>query len=71
MSDNKSLYRYSFESNGLDPDIRYTHRQVKLLGLAYDGTYLWVTTSNFELMKVDWTTKETLAIYPMGENRSI
>ncbi len=36
--------------------------------MAYDGEYLWVTTSNFELMKVKWATKETVAIYNMGDN---
>ncbi len=68
VAQNKSLYKYSFESNGVDPDILYTTPTGRIVGLAYDGTYLWVTTSNFELMKVDWATKETLSIYPMGEN---
>ncbi|NPA51164.1 MAG: hypothetical protein GXO02_06010 [Epsilonproteobacteria bacterium] len=65
----KSLYTYDFNSNAITSSTPlYTTPTGKIVGLAYDGTYLWVTTSNFELMKVDWATKETLNIYSMGDN---
>jgi len=64
----KSLYTYDFNTNSITSNALYTTPTGKIVGLAYDGTYLWVTTSNFELMKVNWATKETLNIYSMGEN---
>jgi len=69
VAQSKSLYVYDFDSNTIDTsNVLYSTPTGKIVGLAYDGTYLWVTTSNFELMKVKWSTKETLAIYAMGDN---
>jgi len=64
----KSLYIYDFNSNTTTSTPLYTTPKGKIVGLAYDGTYLWVTTSNFELLKVNWATKETIATYYMRDN---
>ncbi len=29
---------------------------------------MWITTSKFDLLKVDWTTKELLGRYQMNDN---
>jgi len=69
VAETKSLYLYDFETNSAElSKPLYTTPTGKIVGLAYDGEYLWVTTSNFELMKVKWATKETVAIYNMGDN---
>jgi len=69
VAQNKSLYVYDFNSNRVTSSTPlYTTPTGKIVGLAYDGTYLWVTTSNFELIKVDWATKNNLAIYYMRDN---
>jgi len=68
VAETKSLYLYDFETNSAElSKPLYTTPTGKIVGLAYDGEYLWVTTSNFELMKVKWATKETVAIYNMGD----
>jgi uncharacterized protein YjiK len=67
----KSLYTYDFNSNQADMNnTLYTTPTGKIVGLAYDNNsnILWVTTSNFELIKVNWSTKNTEAIYKMRDN---
>ena len=69
VASDKSLYKYNFETNTTG-DVLYTTPKGKIVGLAYDknSTTLWVTTSDFEILKVNWDTKETLAIYKSRDN---
>ncbi len=69
VSSGKSLYKYDFDTNTTG-DALYTTPKGKIVGLAYDDatTTLWVTTSNFEILKVNWQTKETEAIYQSRDN---
>jgi len=66
----KSLYTYDFDTNQIGSTPLYTTPKGKIVGLAYDenSNTLWVTTSNFELIKVNWSTKETQAVYNMRDN---
>jgi len=66
----KSLYTYNFDTNQTGSIPLYTTPKGKIVGLAYDenSDILWVTTSNFELIKVNWSTKETEAVYKMRDN---
>ncbi len=65
----KTLYNYDFDTNSVDMNNSlYTTPTGKIVGLAIDGDTLWVTTSNFELHKVNWTTKTTEATYQMRDN---
>ncbi len=65
-----SLYTYNFDTNQTGSNPLYTTPAGKIVGLAYDenSSTLWVTTSNFELLKVNWVTKETESIYQMRDN---
>ncbi len=65
-----SLYTYDFDSNQTTSTALYTTPAGKIVGLAYNksSSTLWVTTSNFELLKVNWLTKETEATYQMRDN---
>ncbi len=65
-----SLYSYDFDTNQTSQTQLYTTPKGKIVGLAYDNnsSTLWVTTSDFELLKVNWLTKETEAIYNMRDN---
>ena len=69
VASNKSLYRYNFDTNTTG-NVLYTTPKGKIVGLAYDDNsgILWVTTSNFEILKVNWQTKETLATYKSRDN---
>ncbi len=69
VASEKSLYKYNFDNNTTG-DILYTTPKGKIVGLAYDknSTTLWVTTSDFEILKVNWQTKETEAIYKSRDN---
>jgi len=65
-----SLYSYNFDLNQTSTTPLYTTPAGKIVGLAYNSnsSTLWVTTSNFELLKVNWLTKETEAVYQMRDN---
>jgi hypothetical protein len=65
-----SLYTYDFDTNQTSTTPLYTTPAGKIVGLAYDknSSILWITTSNFELLKVDWITKETKSVYAMRDN---
>ena len=69
VASGKSLYTYNFDTNTTG-DILYTTPKGKIVGLAYDDNsgILWVTTSNFEILKVNWSTKDTLDIYKSRDN---
>jgi len=70
VASGKSLYTYNFDTNQRGSTALYTTPKGKIVGLAYDesSNTLWVTTSNFELIKVDWATKDTLCVYNMRDN---
>jgi len=70
VASGKSLYTYNFDTNQRGSTALYTTPTGKIVGLAYDenSNTLWVTTSNFELIKVNWSTKETQAVYKMRDN---
>jgi len=70
VSKDKSLYIYDFDNNQTSANSLYTTPTGKIVGLAYDenSSTLWVTTSNFELLKVNWLTKNTDAVYNMRDN---
>ncbi|NEW60424.1 hypothetical protein GSY74_03940, partial [Sulfurovum sp. bin170] len=63
------LYIYNFETNQVDLSNKLLDiPSGRIVGLAYSEGILWVTTSDFELLKVDWQTKEILATYNMRDN---
>jgi hypothetical protein len=63
------LFIYNFETNQIDEtNPLYEVYSGKIQGLAYSNGILWMTTSNNELIKIDWQTKQQLAVYNMRIN---
>ena len=68
VTQGKNIYEYDFEQNKIISDSLYRTPSGSIVGLAYSNNIMWITTSKFELLKVDWTTKELLGRYQMNDN---
>jgi len=70
VTDNgKNLKVYDYDSNKITSANSLFHSpDGKIYGMAYYAGTLWLTTSTYKLMKVDWKSKKVEAIYDMTEN---
>lgn len=69
VSIDDKLYPYNFEDNIVDTNNPlYQIDSGKVHGLAYANSKLWITTSNAELKKIDWGTKNEEVNYNMRDN---
>ena len=69
VSIGEKLYLYDFETNQVIGNALYEIPTTgSIVGLAYQEDILWITTLKFELLKVNWQTKELEASYNMNDN---
>ncbi len=68
VTQSKKIYEYNFETNQIIGDFIYKVPSGCIVGLAYSDNTMWITTSKFELLKVNWTTKELEGRYQMNDN---
>lgn len=68
VTQSKKIYKYDFETNQIIGDYIYKVPSGCIVGLAYSNNTMWITTSKFELLKVNWITKELEGRYQMNDN---
>jgi hypothetical protein len=69
VSTGKELYKYNFNTNQLvGSSLYYSSNNSDIVGLAYSNNILYMTTLNYDLMKLNWQTKELISKYSMNDN---
>jgi hypothetical protein len=65
----KNLNIYDYDTNSIiTPTYLFRSVHGKIYGMAYYTGTLWLTTSTFKLLKVNWTSKKVEAVYDMPQN---
>ena len=68
VAEDKKLYHYDYATNTKGDELLFKSPDGKIFGMAYANGILWLTTSTFKLIKVNWETKIVEALYDMTKN---
>ncbi len=68
VASSKNIYTYDYSTNSRSGDYLFRSPDGKIHGMAYANGTLWLTTSTFKLIKVNWSSKVVEAIYDMTKN---